>query len=235
LHRPEIEPSNNWVLVPTHTFVLDDWEVLPHIFQGVLVQDLHEGVVGRERVERIGVVERAQVVCQLQIDLGPRDFPLSYFLQLPDSKLKESSIILETESPKACLRTKLDEVEASKLLPSTCFQDCGTSPGQNLEDISELQFCNRPGSDQVALGVMHYHDELRVPIESVEVDSVGVKARYNYVSCVNEFEAPYILSSGSYLEVAVKALDLLHPITLGELSHLHLVQASPRDPSCCEY
>jgi hypothetical protein len=78
---------------------------------------------------------------------------------------------------------------------------------------------------------MHYHDELWVPIESVKVDSVRVKVRYNHVSRINEFEPSYILSGGSYLEVAVKALDLLHPIILGELCDLYLVQASPRDPS----
>ena len=99
MHSPEVEPPNHWVLVSTHTLVLDDWKVLPHIFQGVLVQDLHEGVVGRERVERIGIVERAQVVSQLQVDLGPGDFSLGYFLELPDSYLKESCVILETESP----------------------------------------------------------------------------------------------------------------------------------------
>jgi hypothetical protein len=94
-------------------------------------------------------------------------------------------------------------VETSKLLPSTRFQYCVTSSRQNLEGISELQFCNRAGCDQVALRVMHYHDKLRVPIESVKVDSVGVKVRYNDVSCVNKFEPSYILSGGSYLEVAV--------------------------------
>ena len=77
---------------------------------------------------------------------------------------------------------------------------------------------------------MHYHDKLRVPIESVKVDRVRVKVRNNDVSCVNKFEPSHILSGGSYLEVAVKALDLLQPIILGELCDLYLVQASPRDP-----
>ena len=121
-------------------------------------------------------------------------------------------------------------METSKLLPSPSFQYCVTSSGQNLEDISELKFCNRAGSDQVALGIMHYHDKLRVPIESVKIDSVGVLVRYNHISCINKFEPSYILSGGSYLEVAVKALDFLHPIILGELCDLYLVQASPRDP-----
>jgi hypothetical protein len=77
---------------------------------------------------------------------------------------------------------------------------------------------------------MHYQYKLRIPIESVKVYRVGVQVRNNNVSCVNKFEPSYILSGGSYLEVAVKALDLLHPIILGELCDLYLVQASPRDP-----
>ena len=65
-------------------------------------------------------------------------------------------------------------MEAAELLPSTCLKDGGPTSCSYFEGIGELELCDGSRCNQVPLGIVHDSNELRVPVESVDIDSLAI-------------------------------------------------------------